>query len=52
MDKNKISVDELKNAINDMICNMEKYKKGVAKIAKSFEEDRNNRKIIYEKIFP
>ena len=51
MDKNKISVDVIKNAVNDIVNNKEKYKKGVDKIIESFKEDRNNRKSIYEKIF-
>ena len=51
LDKNKITVDVLRNAVNDMVSNMEKYKKGVTKIVESFKEDRNNRKKIYEKLF-
>ena len=51
LDKNKISVDVLKNAVNEIVSNKEKYKKGVAKIVESFNEDRNKRKSIYEKIF-
>ena len=51
LDKNKINVDVLKNAVNEVASNMEKYKKGVAKIVESFNEDRSNRKSIYEKIF-
>ena len=51
MDKNKIDVDVLKNAVNEIICNKEKYKKGIDKIAESLEEARNNRKSVYESIF-
>ena len=49
--KNKITVDVLKNAVNDIVVNREKYKKGVDKIVESFNEARNNRKNIYQKIF-
>ena len=51
LDKNKLDVDVLKNAVNDMIFNKEKYKKGIDKIAESFKEARNNRKSVYESIF-
>ena len=51
LDKNKITVDVLKNAVNDIVVNREKYKKGVDKIVESFNEARNNRKNIYQKIF-
>ena len=49
--KNKITVDVLKNAVNDIVVNREKYKKGVDKIVESFNEAKNNGKNIYEKIF-
>jgi len=49
--KNKITVDVLKNAVHDIVANREKYKKGVDKIIESFDEARNNRKNIYAKIF-
>ena len=49
--KNKITIDDLKNAVNNIVVNREKYKKGVDKIIESFNEARNNRKNIYEKIF-
>ena len=51
LDKNKLDVDVLKNAVNDIICNKEKYKKGIDKIAESLKEAKNNRKNVYEKIF-
>ena len=51
MDKNKIEVDVLKKAVNEIIFNKEKYKKGVAKIVESLKESRDNRKNIYEKLF-
>ena len=49
--KNKITIDDLKNAVNNIVVNREKYKKGIDKIIESFNEVRNNRKNIYEKIF-
>ena len=53
MDKNKteITIDVLKNAVNEIIVNKEKYKKGLDKIVDSFKEARDNRKNVYEKIF-
>ena len=51
LDKNKIEIDVLKKAVNEIICNKEKYKKGVAKIVESLKESRDNRKNIYEKLF-
>jgi UDP:flavonoid glycosyltransferase YjiC (YdhE family) len=51
LDHNKITVDTLKNAVNNIIANIEHYKKGVDKIVESFKESINNRKNIYEKIF-
>ena len=53
LDKNKIeiTVDVLKDAVNNIIANREKYKKGIEKIVESFKEAINNRKNIYEKIF-
>ena len=53
LDKNKIklTVDVLKNAVNNIVTNREKYKKGEDKIVESFKEGKNNRKSIYEKIF-
>ena len=53
LDKNKSKITEKKkkNAVNDIVVNREKYKKGVDKIVESFNEARNNRKNIYQKIF-
>ena len=53
LDKNKIeiTVDVLKDAVNNIIVNREKYKKGIERIVESFKEAKNNRKNIYEKIF-
>ena len=51
LDKNKITVDLLKDAVNKIMVNREKFKKGVERIDESFKEARNNRKNIYEKIF-
>ena len=53
LDKNKIeiTVDVLKDAVNNIIVNREKYKKGIERIVESFKEAINNRKNIYEKIF-
>ena len=53
LDRNKIeiTVDALKDAVNNIIVNREKYKKGIERIVESFKEARNNRKSIYEKIF-
>ena len=50
LDKNKLSVDILKNAVNTIDCNREKYNKGIEKIAESFQEARSHRKEILEKI--
>ena len=51
MDKNKITAEILKDAVNNIIINREKYKKGIDKIVESFEEARNVRSKIYEQIF-
>lgn len=51
LDKNKITVDLLKDAVNNINVNREKFKKGIERIVESFKEARNNRKSIYEKIF-
>ena len=51
MDKNKISVDVIKNAVNDIVSNFGKYKNGVAKIVKSLKDSADNRKNIYKKLF-
>ena len=51
IDKNKMTVDTLRNAVNHIIVNRDNYKKGVDKIIESFKESINNRKNIYEKIF-
>ena len=51
LDKNKIEVDVLKKAVNDIVSNFGKYKNGVAKIAKSFKDSADNRKNIYKKLF-
>ena len=51
LDKNKIEVDVLKKAVNDIVSNFGKYKNGVAKIAKSFKDSADKRKNIYKKLF-
>ena len=51
LDKNKIEVDVLKKAVNDILSNKEKHKKVVQKIVESFKKSRDNRKNIYEKLF-
>ena len=43
-------MDSLRNAVNDIECNREKFKKGIEKIVDSFNEARNQRKIILEKL--
>ena len=50
LDKDKLSVDILKDAVNTIDSNREKFKKGVEKIYESFQEARNQRKDIFEKI--
>ena len=49
--KTEINPNVLKDAVNKIVANKEKYKKGVDLIKKSLIEARNNRKNIYEKIF-
>ena len=49
--KTEINPNVLKDAVNNIVANKEKYKKGVDLIKKSLIEARNNRKNIYEKIF-
>jgi len=49
--KTEINPNVLKDAVNNIVANREKYKKGVDLIKKSLIEARNNRKNIYEKIF-
>ena len=51
LDKNKIEVDVLKKAVNDIVSNFGKYKNGVAKIVKSLKDSADNRKNIYKKLF-
>jgi len=51
LDKNNLTIDILKDAVNNIENNREKYKKGVEKIVQSFNEDRNKRKEIFEKLF-
>ena len=53
LDRNKIeiTVDVLKDAVNKINTNREKYKKGIERILQSYKEARDNRKSIYEKIF-
>ena len=50
LDKDKLSVDILKDAVNTIDSNREKYIKGVDKIYESFQEARNQRKEIFEQI--
>ena len=51
LDAKTITPEVFKNAVNKYIENEEKYKIGVAKIAKSFKEAREDRKKILEKLF-
>ena len=51
LDKDNLTIDILKDAINNIENNREQYKNKVEKIAQSFNEDRNKRKEIFEKIF-
>jgi MGT family glycosyltransferase len=53
LDRNKIeiTVDVLKDAVNKINTNREKYKKGIERILQSYKEARDNRKNIYGKIF-
>ena len=51
LDKDKLNVDILKDAVNTIDSNKEKFKKGINKIYESFQEARNQRKEIFEKIF-
>ena len=51
LDKNKINIEALQNAVKNIEVNREKYKLGVNKIIESFKECIKNRKNIFEKIF-
>lgn len=50
MDRDKLSVEVLKDAVSTIDFNREKYKKGIDKINESFQEARSRRKEIFEKI--
>lgn len=45
-----LNVDTLRNAVNTIENNREKYQKGIEKIFNSFQEARNQRKEIIEKL--
>ena len=45
-----LNVDTLRNAVNTIENNREKYQKGIEKIFNSFQEARNQRKEILEKL--
>ena len=51
LEKEKVNEDAIKNAVNSIIVEEEKYNKGVQKIVQSFEKAKNERKSILEKIF-
>ena len=46
----ELNVDVLRNAVNTIESNREKYQKGIEKIYNSFQEARNQRKEIIEKL--
>lgn len=47
----KLTVEALRDAINEIDCNRKKYTEGVEKIVKSFEEARSHREEIFIKLF-
>ena len=51
LNKNNITPEILINSVNNILNNKKKYKTGIEKIVKSFDEARSERKKIYEKIF-
>jgi MGT family glycosyltransferase len=52
LDFKSLNVDVLRNAVNTIESNKEKYQKGIEKIFNSFQEARNQRKEIKEKLLP
>lgn len=50
LEKEKVNEETIKNAVNSLIVEEEKYKRGVQKIVESFEKAKNERKSILEKI--
>ncbi len=46
----ELNVDVLRNAVNTIESNREKYQKGIETIYNSFQEARNQRKEIIEKL--
>lgn len=50
LDKDKVNEDDLKNAVNSILDDGEKYKKRVEKILESFQNARNERKKILKKL--
>ena len=50
LDNNNITTEILLNSVNNILNNEKKYKAGIAKVLKSFEEARSERKKVYEKI--
>ena len=51
LDKNKINIEALQNAVKNIEVNKEKYKLGIRKIIESFKDSINKRKNIFEKMF-
>lgn len=51
MFKDTINKKKLIDAVNSIITNEEKYKKGVQKILQSFKEARKERENVLKKIF-
>ena len=49
--KNTLNAKVLKNAVNSIINDEEKYKKGVQKILQSFKEARKERENVLKKLF-
>ena len=50
LDNNNITTEILLNSVNNILNNEKKYKAGIAKVLKSFDEARSERKKVYEKI--
>ena len=51
MFKDTINVEKLKDAVNSILTDEEKYMKGVRKILQGFNEARKERESVYKKIF-
>ena len=50
LNNNNITTEILLNSVNNILNNEKKYKAGIAKVLKSFDEARSERKKVYEKI--